>query len=143
VLQKDAAEVEDVVNEIKDRLAEMEEQFAQVVAYIQLLRGTAERLRNALQHVKRVSRNIHGCIAASADFQTAWSEEKSVLQEKMEEVDSMVDLYSGFASAYDELILEAQRRRHVKHKMEKAIKETVRYLQQLYQGTLYFVNFWL
>ena len=74
-------------------------------------------------------------IAASADFQTAWNEEKAVLQEKMEEVDAMVDLYSGFANAYDELILEAQRRRHVKHKMEKAIKETVKYLQQLYQGS--------
>ena len=144
VLQKDAAEVEDVVNEIKDRLAEMEEQFAQVMAYIQLLRGTAERLRNTLQEVKRVARNIHGCIAACAEFQTAWSEEKAVLQEKMDEVDSMVDLYSGFAGAYDELILEAQRRKHVKHKMEKAIKETVKYLQQLYQGLqpfhLYFIT---
>jgi len=53
-------------------------------------------------------------------------------------------LYSGFAGAYDELILEAQRRKHVKHKMEKAIKETVKYLQQLYQGwqpfRLYFVT---
>lgn len=134
VLQKDAAEVEDVVSEIKDRLAEMEEQLAQIMAYIQLLRGTAGRLKNALRHLKRVARNIHGYIAASADFQSAWSEEKAVLQEKMEEVDSMVELYSGFANAYDELILEAQRRKHVKHKMEKAIKETVKYLQQLYQG---------
>lgn len=135
VLQKDAAEVEDVVREIKDRLAEMEEQLGQIAAYVQLLRNTAERLRSALKHLKDVASNVPRYINESTEFQSAWAEVKTVLLEKMEEVEALADFNSSFGDAYDGLIVEAQRRKHVKNKMEKIMREAVSHIERLYQGS--------
>lgn len=134
VLQKDAAEVDDVVNEIKDRLAEMEEQLTQVAAYIQILRNTAERLRHALKRLKEVASKVPGYINDSAEFQGAWTDEKALLMVKMEEVEALANFNSGFADAYDGLIVEAQRRKHVRNRMEKIMKEAMSHIEQLYQG---------
>lgn len=134
VLQKDAAEVDDVINEIKDRLAEMEEQLGQVAAYIQILRNTADRLRSALKRLKEVASKVTGYINESAEFQSAWADEKAFLLEKMEEVEALADFNSGFADAHDGLIVEAQRRKHVRNKMEKIMKEAMSHIEQLYQG---------
>jgi len=136
VLQKDAAEVDDVVAEIKDRLAEMEEQLGQVTAYMQILRNTSERLSHAIKRLKEIAFKVPSYINETSEFQMSWAEEKALLLEKMEEVEVLADFNAGFAEAYDGLIIEAQRRRHVKNKMERIMKEALSHVQQLYQGSL-------
>ena len=134
VLQKDAAEVDDVVAEIKDRLAEMEEQLGQVAVYMQMLRNTAERLSRTIRGLKTIASRVPTYINETAEFQMSWTAEKALLLEKMEEVEALADFNAGFAQAYDGLIIEAQRRKHVKNRMEKIMKEAMSHVQQLYQG---------
>jgi autophagy-related protein 17 len=134
VLVKDAAEVEDVVSEIKEHLSEMEDQLAQVESFVQTLRDTSTRLRQARLLLKQAKLNVPGYISACSDFQTAWEEEKAVLSEKMEGLEGLRDFYSGFSEAYDDLIIEVQRRKLVRHNMEKVITRAMADLDKLYKG---------
>lgn len=137
VLTKDAAEVEEVVSEIKDQLAEMEDQLAHVESYLQTLRDTSKRLKNGLGLLKHVASNVPSYITACAVFQGAWEDEKAVLNEKMGGLEGLREFYSGFADAYDGLIVEVQRRKHVKRETEKVIKAATGELEKLYQGIFY------
>ena len=133
VLVKDAREVEDVVAEIKDRLVEMEEQLPSIISYIDQLRTTFGQLQTGLSMVKAVAGHVPDYIAAAADFQGQWEEEKQALIEKAEEVDSSVSIFAGFSGAYDGLIVEAQRRRHVKARMERIMDKAINEIERLHQ----------
>lgn len=135
VLVKDAGEVDDVVNEISDRLVDMEDQLAQIHLYMQKLRATSSRLRSGLHLLKRVMDNVPVYITGCTDFQAAWEDEKEVLATKMEEIEGLTEFYSGFARGYDGLIIEVQRRRHVKREMEKIAKSATSQIEKLYKGT--------
>jgi autophagy-related protein 17 len=134
VLVKDAGEVDDVVSEIKDGLAEMEDQLVEIVSYVQTLRDASSRLKTALELLKQVAANIPSYIIACAEFQGAWEEEKAILNEKMEGLEGLRDFYAGFADAYDDLIVEVQRRKRAKREMEKVIEGTMAELETIYQG---------
>jgi autophagy-related protein 17 len=134
VLVKDAAEVEDVVSEIKERLSEMEDQLVQIDSFMQSLRDASSRLRQTLALLKQTKLNVPGYIAACSDFQAAWEEEKAILGEKMEGLEGLRDFYSGFSEAYDDLIIEVQRRKLVKHSMEKVISSAMAELDKLHKG---------
>jgi autophagy-related protein 17 len=139
VLFKDAAEVEEVVGEIKDQLAEMEDQLAQVETYLQTLRDTSKRLINGLGLLKHVASNVPSYITACAVFQGAWEDEKAVLGERMQGLEGLREFYSGFANAYDGLLVEVHRRKHVKRDTEKVIRKAMEELEKLYQGLSFLV----
>jgi autophagy-related protein 17 len=134
VLVKDAGEVEDVVSEMKDGLAEMEDQLGQIVSYVQTLRDASSRLKAALELLKHVAASIPAYITACAEFQGAWEEEKAILNDKMEGLEGLRDFYAGFADAYDDLIVEVQRRKRAKREMEKVIAAAMADLETIYQG---------
>ena len=134
VIVKDADQVDEVVSETKDRLADMEDQLVQISNYIQTLRDTATQQRDALTLLKRVTENIPSYITACAEFQIAWEEEKAVMLDKLQELEGLREFYSGFSDAYDELLIEVQRRKRVRREMEKVIKAAMDDLVKLYQG---------
>lgn len=134
VLAKDAAEVDEVVSEIKDQLVEMEDQLVRVEAYLQTLRDTSQRLNTGFGLLKHVAGNVPNYITACAVFQGAWEDEKAVLGERKEGLEGLKEFYSGFANAYDGLIVEVQRRKHVKKETEKVIKAAMGELEKLHQG---------
>jgi autophagy-related protein 17 len=134
VLRKDAGEVDEVVSEISDRLADMEEHLSQIQAYISMLRVTTSRQQDALRILKRVSAHVPSHINACAEFQAAWEEEKEVLASKVDEIEGLHEFYIAFASGYDNLILEVQRRRHVKREMEKIAKRAMSDINKIYKG---------
>jgi autophagy-related protein 17 len=134
VLVKDAGEVGDVVSEMKDGLAEMEDQLVQIVSYVQILRNASHRLKTALGLLKQVAANVPVYITACAEFQSAWEDEKTVLNEKMDGLEGLRDFYAGFADAYDGLIIEVQRRKRARREMEKVVAGAMAELNTLYQG---------
>jgi autophagy-related protein 17 len=137
VLVKDAGEVDDVVSEMRDGSAEMEDQLVEIMNYVQTLRDASSRLKRALELLKQVAANVPTYITACTEFQGAWEEEKAMLSEKMEGLEGLRDFYAGFADAYDGLIVEVQRRKRVKREMEKVIAGAMAELETLYQGTIF------
>ncbi|KAF2663627.1 hypothetical protein BT63DRAFT_460742 [Microthyrium microscopicum] len=136
VLTKDAGEVDEVVIEISDRLADMEEHLSQIQTYITMLRATTARQQNALRVIKTVSEHVPTYIHSCADFQAAWEEEKDILATKVDEIEGLHDFYIAFGSGYDNLILEVQRRRQVKREMEKIAKKAMTEISKLYKADM-------
>jgi autophagy-related protein 17 len=133
VLVKDADEVDEVVADIKDSLVEMEDSMTQITVYVDSLREAYGRLREAMVYLKEIVGRLPIYISACAEFQHSWDDEKNLLLEKLQELEGLTDFYAGFSDAYDELILEVQRRRQVRHSMEKIIKGALSELDALYQ----------
>jgi autophagy-related protein 17 len=134
VLVTDAGEVDEVVADIKDSLVEMEDSMSHITTYLEGLRDASTRLRDALAFLKEVTGKLPIYISACAEFQRAWDEQKELLHEKLAEIEGLRDFYAGFEDAYDELILEIQRRRQVRQDMEKVIKSATQELEALYKG---------
>ncbi|KIW04747.1 hypothetical protein, variant 1 [Verruconis gallopava] len=137
VLCKDADEVEDVVADIRDILAEMEDNLYQITTYVESLRSLSSRLRDAMAFLKDIIGKLPVYISACAEFQRSWDEEKEFLHEKLDELEGLTDFYDGFEAAYDELLLEVERRRQVKRDMEKVIRAAMEELEALYQDDLH------
>jgi autophagy-related protein 17 len=133
VIIKDAREVDDVVDEIKDRLADMEEHLARIQAYIDMLRSTSDRLRYTHHMLKQLLDQIPEYVSSCAVFQQAWEDEKGILTQRMEEIESLTEFYVGFAGGYDDLIIEVQRRRKVRRDMEKIASHALSQIEKLYK----------
>ncbi|KAI9710001.1 MAG: autophagy protein 17 [Bogoriella megaspora] len=133
VLDSDAAEVDDVVSEIGDRSAAMEEQVAQIEHHVQVLEAEYNNLRRALKLMAEVCLATPRYVTVSAEFLGRWEEEKASIKERMEELDGLSDFYEEFLRAYDGLVLEVVRRRKVKEKMSKIARDAESKIQKLYQ----------
>lgn len=136
VLSKDAAEVDDVVGEIRERLADMEEQYAHIDNYVSSLRISAQKLHATLKRLTTIVTSIESYIAASTTFLTFWEQEKDVMESKQEELESLREFYEEFCAAYDGLVLEVSRRRSVQVAMDKVVKEAQKKLEDLYQDDM-------
>ena len=132
VLMNDADQVTEVVADIREGLAEMEDSMQQITSYIDSLREESRRVHEATAYLKEVAGKLPIYISACAEFQRAWDDEKTLLLEKLEELEGLKDFYAGFEDAYDELILEVHRRRQVRRDMEKVIKSAMQELETLY-----------
>ena len=136
VLDSDAAEVDDVVSEIGEHSAIMEQQLAQITHHVQFLESEYNALRQGFQLMANVCSKTPSYVTASEEFLARWEEEKSSIKEKMEELEGLNEFYEGFLRAYDGLILEVARRKKVREKMLKIAKEAESKIQKLYQGKL-------
>lgn len=132
VLVKDADEVDEVVADIKDSVAEMEDSMSQISAHIDTLRETSGGLREATIYLKDMTSKLPIYISACAEFQRSWDDERELLVQKLDELESLREFYAGFSDAYDELILEVHRRRQVRRDMEKVIRNAMQQLEGIY-----------
>lgn len=133
VLDNDAAEVDEVVAEIRDRARDMEAQYQEVVDHVEGLRLEFRGLKDVIGKLGAVGNNVGSFVKAGARFMEKWDQEKRIIGEKMGELEGVRDFYEGFLAAYDGLIVEIERRRNVKARMEKVAQEAMAKLETLYQ----------
>ncbi|KAA6411675.1 MAG: hypothetical protein FRX48_04956 [Lasallia pustulata] len=133
VLEKDASEVEDVVLEIRDHIAEMESQFELVVADNDRLSEQYASATAAFRLLEAVGTRLPGYIAQNQVFLIRWDEEKTNIQERMDELEGMREFYDGFLRAYDNLIIEIDRRKMMQGKMEKVIEDAMAKIERLHE----------
>lgn len=133
VLTKDAGEVEDVVQEISDRLADMEEQLARIHGYVGALRTRAGRMRRGVRLMRETAGRIPAWMGVCEEFRREWAEEKGVVGGRLEELRDLEEFYLGFAEAYDGLVVEVDRRRRVRKEMERVVRHAMRDIDKLYK----------
>ena len=133
VLDNDAAEVEEVVIEIQDRILQMEAQLDQVQLWKEKKEAENEGVLAAMKLVEQVSTRLPGYIIQNQTFVARWGEGKIKIKEGMAGLEELRDVYWNFLVAYDGLIVEVARRRAVRNQMEKVIREAHSMLQQLYE----------
>ncbi|PYI08521.1 hypothetical protein BO78DRAFT_73919 [Aspergillus sclerotiicarbonarius CBS 121057] len=134
VLIKDAAEAEDVVMEIQDRIGDMESVLENVLSQRDILVSVYNATTGVFQHLSSLaSARLPGYIAQAHNFMRVWNEEHDCINGGLADLSDLNSLYDGFLEAYDGLILEVARRRHVRHRVEKVLRDAKHKLDQLYE----------
>ena len=131
VLEKDANQVEDVVMDIRDRMIEMEAQHELVVSYKEECGQKAEGTTAAFRLLEHIGSRLPGYITQSHLFLMRWDEEKSKIEERLEELEGLREFYLGFLRAYDNLLIEIGRRKIVKGKIEKVAQDAMTKIERL------------
>jgi autophagy-related protein 17 len=134
VLVKDAVEAEDVVVEIQDRISEMESTFEQMLSQRDALQSVSRATAEVYRHLSTLaSTRLPRYISQAHNFTRVWHEEHDRINNGLAELSDLHSLYDGFLNAYDSLILEVARRKHIRHRVEKVLRETSHKLDQLYE----------
>ncbi|KAI9723318.1 MAG: hypothetical protein M1812_001201 [Candelaria pacifica] len=136
VLEKDAADVEDVAIEIHDRLVEMESQFEHITFQSDGLAQRYADTKAAFLLTEKVGERLLEYVSQGRRFSVRWNEEKQTIEEGMEEFERLGEFYEGFLMAYDGLIIEVGRRKTAQVKMVKIVEEAMRKLEQLHENEL-------
>ncbi|KAF7559141.1 hypothetical protein G7046_g5014 [Stylonectria norvegica] len=113
VVVQDAEEVDYVVQEIQSRLVAMEEEYAILEEQTKQTKGAYTGMLEAYAILGDIGDRLGNYLAAEEDFRTRWEVEKEAVFGKLQEMQQMREFYEGYASAYDSLILEVERRRAV------------------------------
>ncbi|KAL4987869.1 autophagy-related protein 17 [Aspergillus falconensis] len=134
VIINDAAEAEDVVMEIQDRIGEMESVLETLTAQRDSFVAIYNATKEVFFHLSSLaSTRLPGYIAQAHDFTAVWSDEHDRIKGGLADLSDLSALYDGFLDAYDGLIIEVARRRHVRHRVEKILRDTRNKLDTLYE----------
>lgn len=118
VVVDDASEVEGVVQEMTQRLAAMEGEFAQLETQVKEIRHAYGAGVDAFGALEDVSGKLAIYVAAEGEFLERWHVERDAIFAKLEEMDQLREFYEGYAAAYERLILEVDRRRAVEDRVK-------------------------
>lgn len=134
ILIKDAAEAEDVVLEIQERSSEMETILESVIAHRDSVVTVYNATTEIFDHLSTLATNrLPEFISQAHAFTHVWNEEHERIRTGMADLADLRSLYSGFLDAYDGLILEVSRRKHMRQGIERVLRETRTKLDQLYE----------
>ena len=133
IIEKDASEVEEVVTEIRERIAEMEGQEQILMRYIDACTQEHINTNTAFKLLKGIGHRLPAFIGQSQDFLMRWEEEKLRLAEHMEELEALREFYDGFLIAYDNLLIEIGRRGELEAKVDIIIQDAMSKVNRLYK----------
>ncbi|ETS85101.1 hypothetical protein PFICI_03126 [Pestalotiopsis fici W106-1] len=111
VVAQDASEVADVVQEIHERLANMEDEYYQLAEQTNQVNATYTSTLDAFQVLEDISTRFRSYIAAETEFRDRWVAEHETIGAKMDEMEQLRLFYENYAGSYDSLLLEVERRR--------------------------------
>lgn len=133
VVEGDAAEVEEVVLELHDRNAEMENQLEKVSQWRERQETAHNDVATAFKLVEKIGGRLSGYVAEAARHSMRWVEERAKIEDGVGGMEELCDHYANFLHAYDGLIVEVARRKTVKKQMERVIADAHERLEQLYE----------
>ncbi|KAI4266093.1 MAG: hypothetical protein L6R38_008961 [Xanthoria sp. 2 TBL-2021] len=133
VLANDADQVEEVLTEIRNHISEMEGLLENTTTYIAQLDEEHSNVLQAFRHLESLEARLHAFVTQSQVFVMRWDDEKAKINERMNELESLGDFYSGYLSAYDNLLVEIGRRQFMEQQMEKVLQDAMRKLDTLHE----------
>ena len=136
VLDEDAGQVDDVVMEIKSNIAEMESMYRQVESHMDQSRRLRSNADLAFKRLEALGRGLPKHVTRNQTFLVEWNDQKTRIEDRLEELDNAKGFYDGFLKAYDNLIIEIGRRKSIEAKVDKVIHEATSKLHKLYQDDM-------
>ena len=134
VLETDAAEVEDVVSELRDRNAEQEGLFSQLTEHARSAKHADARLRETLTMLHEM-RELHlpTHLEALHAFRLSWSRIREAILDKTDALQGLAAANESFAAAYGRLLVEVERRLGVRGQMRRVAEKANRELRRLWE----------
>jgi autophagy-related protein 17 len=123
VLENDAAEVEDVVGELRERGGEMEGLYAQLNLRAEVSRRSMSGLRRAVEIMRTVKSALPVYLDAISGFGEGWVNVRLTMQEKTQELVDLCGFYENFWASYKELLREVGRRAVLEAQMVKVAEK--------------------
>lgn len=136
VLEEDAGQVDDVVMEIRDHIAEMESLYKRVESHTNRHNQELANATAAFRLLEDIGSKLPGYITQGQVFPIHWEEEKEKIEERLEELETSRDFYDGFLKAYDNLLIEVGRRKAWELKMERVVQAAKSELDKIYEDDL-------
>lgn len=131
VLENDAAQVEDVVAELREHLSEMETKHENILEYVSALAAEYSSTTSAFAILENISARLPGYIIASSDFRLRWEETKMQIQEQLQELESMRLFYENYHASYDGLLLEVYRRKQSEEKVKTIMRKAMEQIEKI------------
>ncbi|KAF3924899.1 hypothetical protein ABW21_db0206843 [Orbilia brochopaga] len=136
VLEKDAGEVDDVVNEIKERLDEMEATSVLVEKTVRDIGDHYRCVLGLLGKMRDGQNLLVTCTAQSKEFVYRQRDNQEVIAERLDELQRLTDHYVLFRDAYDALLVEVGRRMAVQRQKDAIIQDALARIDMLNEGDL-------
>ncbi|GAO19686.1 hypothetical protein UVI_02061470 [Ustilaginoidea virens] len=118
VVVQDAEEVDDVVQEIQERLTAMEQEHVALQEHVEQTKAAYAGILESFSLLGQIGDRLGDYIAAEEDFAQRWDLEKEGVFGKLREMKEMREFYERYASAYHGLVLEVERRRAVDERVQ-------------------------
>ncbi|EHK99856.1 putative Autophagy-related protein 17 [Glarea lozoyensis 74030] len=132
VLEKDASQVDDVVMELREYLADMEVRHEAIIAHVASQNTTYNETTKAYTILEAVGSRLPTYIAASQDFRLRWTETKLQIQDQLAELESMRLFYENYHASYDSMIIEVFRRKQSEEKIRGIVKKAMEQIEKVY-----------
>ncbi|GAP87697.1 putative kinase activator [Rosellinia necatrix] len=117
VLEQDSSEVEDVVQELNERLHSVEADFNSLDQQTAQVKLSYLSTLDAFRTLEDIGTRIQSYMSAEVEFRDRWVEEQGTIRDKMSEMEELRTFYEKYANTYDHLIIEVERRRGVEEKV--------------------------
>jgi autophagy-related protein 17 len=130
VLENDAAQVEDVVAELRERLSEMETKHEAILEHVSILTAEYSSTITAFTILENISAHLPGYIMSSSDFRLHWEETKQQIREQLEELEGMRVFYENYHASYDAMILEVHRRKKSEDKIKAIVRKAMEQISE-------------
>jgi autophagy-related protein 17 len=134
VLEKDAAEVEDVVLELQERLIEMEEAFAQIQSHVDSLHAASSATSKAYATLEELQLALPTYVTSTGNFTARWLGTKATIDTLASDLDGYRHFYEEYLAAYYSCVEEQRRREDVEHRKETILRKAIREVQKLEEG---------
>jgi len=118
--------------EIRDGIMIMEASFQRVLFYSSCVVEQYSRILSAFNLLEDLGSRLPSYIMQSHLYLIKWDDEGSKIAERMCELIGLRDTYAGFLLAYDSLIIEVGRRKHIQQKMMEIRAEALVKIKELY-----------
>ncbi|KAI1762573.1 autophagy-related protein 17 [Hypoxylon sp. FL1150] len=128
VVVQDASEVEDVIQELSERLQSMEVDSMSILEQTEQVKSAYISTLDAFRGLEDIGSRLQSYISAESEFVERWSEEQITIQDKMDQMETLRVFYESYSNSYDGLILEVERRKTLEEKVMgiwKKAKESV------------------
>lgn len=131
VLENDAAQVEDVVTELREHLNEMEIKHDAILAHVSNLAAAYDSTAAAFSALQLLSAQLPEYLMAASDFRFRWEDTKSQIREQLQEMESMRLFYENYHTSYDNLIIEVYRRRQSEDKVKTIMRKAMEQMEKV------------
>jgi autophagy-related protein 17 len=118
VVVEDSAIVEEVVGEINERLEQVEADAASLHEQANHIRASFLGTLAAFRVLEDIGSRVPGYVAAEGEFLQRWDDEKEVIISKVEEMESLREIYEQYIVAYRALTGEVERRHGVEDRIQ-------------------------
>lgn len=99
VLETDAGEVDEVVQDLRSYLAEMETRHNTIMGHLGLQQETYAAVLSTFSQLESISSRLMSYIVSVQDFRLRWEETRMSILEKLGELEAMRSFYEKYAEA--------------------------------------------